>query len=207
MNTENTIYYHIYKNPQMLAELLVTREIQTLSNVMGFIPPVYWYSLLLPTETFTNRIDAVNATLNILEQKVDQDFFETFINKMRKYNEVPEGYKTDCCIETNELEMEKNKRCNFVYFLHNTIGYNNLKKLPKELKLDDEQMAAMDALTRRANEKETDYIMRIKQNEMAKQIKMSELKFNIEMCAKDLPDHLQFLLCNAKMYGELTDGK
>lgn len=203
MKSENTIYFHIYKNPQMLAELLVTREIQALSNVMGFVPPIYWYSLLLPTETFTNRIDAVNATLNILEQKVDQDFFETFINKMRKYNEVPEGYKTDCCIEINELEMKKNKVC----FLHNTVGYNNLKNLPNELKLDDEQMAAMDALTRREDERETDYILRIKQNEMAKQIKLSELKFNIEMCAKDLPDRLQILLCNAKMYGELTDGK
>lgn len=82
-------------------------------------------------------------------------------------------------------------------------GYATFEELQQRFDLDAEQMAALDAITRRQGEKYFDYIERVKQNEMAKTVKLADLQDNINRCAKDLPNRWGLIRRYAKAYGIL----
>lgn len=96
------------------------------------------------------------------------------------------------------------KTC-IVALLHDMVedGYSTFEELRKRFFLNDEQMAALDAITRRQGEKYFDYIQRCKQNEMAKTVKLADLQHNITRCANDLPNRLGLIRRYAKAYGIL----
>lgn len=98
------------------------------------------------------------------------------------------------------------KTC-IVALLHDIVedGYSTFEELRKQFFLDDEQMAALDAITRRQGEKYFDYIERVRQNEMAKGVKLADLQHNISRCTNDLPNRLGLLRRYAKAYGILID--
>ena len=98
------------------------------------------------------------------------------------------------------------KTC-MVALLHDIVedGYATFDELQKRFKLDAEQMAALDAITRRQGEQYFEYIQRVKQNEMAKTVKLADLQHNITRCANDLPNRWGLLRRYAKAYGILID--
>jgi (p)ppGpp synthase/HD superfamily hydrolase len=92
-----------------------------------------------------------------------------------------------------------------VALLHDIVedGYACFEELQQRFDLDDEQMAALDAITRRHEERYFDYIERCKQNEMAKTVKLADLQDNIRRCAFDLQNRWEMLRRYAKAYGIL----
>ena len=101
----------------------------------------------------------------------------------------------------------RDNRCRCVAYLHDIVedGYACFEELQQRFNLDDEQMAALDAITRRQGEKYFDYIARVKQNEMAKIVKLADLQDNINRCAKDLPNRWGLLRRYVKAYEILID--
>lgn len=92
-----------------------------------------------------------------------------------------------------------------VALLHDIVedGYATFEDLQQRFDLDNEQMAALDAITRRQGEQYFDYIDRCKQSEMAKTVKLADLQDNIRRCAEDLPNRWGLLRRYAKAYGIL----
>ena len=101
----------------------------------------------------------------------------------------------------------RNDRYVCVGFLHDIVedGYATFEELQKRINLDDEQMAALDAITRRQGEQYFDYIHRVKQNDIAKIVKLADLQDNITRCANDLPNRWGLIRRYAKAYGILID--
>ena len=94
-----------------------------------------------------------------------------------------------------------------VALLHDVIedGYTTMDRLVKAFDLSEQQAVALDAITRREDEKYFDYILRVKRNPMAKVIKLSDLYDNIKCCAEDLDSRWGLLSRYAKAYAILTD--
>ena len=105
----------------------------------------------------------------------------------------------------NTLGLVREDRYLCVALLHDMIedGYATLVHLQQCFDFDDEQTAALDAITRRDGERYFTYIKRCKQNEMAKTVKLADLEDNINRCAKDLPNRWSMLCRYAKAYGIL----
>ena len=101
----------------------------------------------------------------------------------------------------------RDNRCRCVAYLHDMVedDYASFEELQQRFNLDDEQMAALDAITRRQGERYFDYIDRCKQNEMAKTVKLADLQDNIRRCAEDLPNRCGLLRRYAKAFGRLID--
>lgn len=101
----------------------------------------------------------------------------------------------------------RDNRCRCVAYLHDMIedGYATFEELQQRFDLDAEQMVALDAITRRQGEQYFDYIKRVKQNEMAKIVKLADLRDNIRRCADDLPNRWGLIRRYAKAYGILID--
>ena len=99
----------------------------------------------------------------------------------------------------------RDNRCHLIAFLHDIVedGYATFEELQQRFDLDNEQMAALDAVTRRQGERYFDYIQRVKQNEMAKSIKLADLQDNIRRCAEDLPNRWGLIRRYGKAYGIL----
>ena len=97
------------------------------------------------------------------------------------------------------------ERACMVALLHDVVegGYTTFEELQQRFSLDDEQMKALDALTRRQGERYFDYISRVKKNEMSRIIKLADLQVNIRRCAEDLPNRWRLLQRYAKAYGIL----
>jgi (p)ppGpp synthase/HD superfamily hydrolase len=105
--------------------------------------------------------------------------------------------------KTREFSLDD--RIYIVALLHDVVedGYTTFKKLQKLYDLDDEQMAALDAITRRKGEQYFEYIARCKQNEMARIVKLADVQHNIDRCANDLPNRWRLLRRYTKAYGIL----
>lgn len=99
------------------------------------------------------------------------------------------------------------KRTCVVAFIHDVVedGYATFEEVQQRFNLNDEQMAALDAITRRQGEKYFDYIARVKQNEMATTVKLADLQHNITRCINDLPNRWGLIRRYAKAYGILID--
>lgn len=126
------------------------------------------------------------------------------------YEYVSNTVKDKCAIEHayNVAMLQMASRYSCVALLHDVVedGYATIDELRKSLNLDDEQVAALDAITRRQGERYFDYIKRCKQNEMAKTIKLADLQDNINRCLKDLPNRYSLIGRYAKAYGILIRG-
>ncbi len=111
-------------------------------------------------------------------------------------------YKHACIVAGN---CKGDERTCMVALLHDIVeeGRSTFDDLRNRFRLDAEQMAALDAITRRQGEQYFDYIRRCKQNEMAKTVKLADLQHNITRCAKDLPSRWGLILRYAKAYGML----
>lgn len=109
------------------------------------------------------------------------------------------------CAVADKLKCDQKTR--IVALLHDMVedGYATFEELQKRFKLDSEQMAALDAITRRQGERYFDYIKRCKQNKMAKTVKLADLQHNIFRCANDLPNRWGLIRRYAKAYGILID--
>ena len=112
-------------------------------------------------------------------------------------------YKHACTVAGKFKDDQKT--C-IVALLHDMVedGYSTFEELRKRFFLNDEQMAALDAITRRQGEQYFDYIQRVKQNEVAKTVKLADLQHNITRCANDLPNRWGLIRRYAKAYGILT---
>lgn len=104
-------------------------------------------------------------------------------------------------------KCKDNERTCMVALLHDIVedGYASFEELQQRFDLDNEQMAALDAITRQQGERYFDYIERVKQNEMAKTVKLADLQHNINRCADDLPNRWGLIRRYAKAYGILID--
>ena len=94
-----------------------------------------------------------------------------------------------------------------VALLHDVIedGYTTMDRLIEAFDLSEQQVVALDAITRREDEKYFEYILRVKRNPVAKVIKLADLQDNIRRCAKDLDSCWGLLSRYAKAYAILTD--
>ena len=94
-----------------------------------------------------------------------------------------------------------------VALLHDVIedGYTTMDRLIEAFDLSEQQVIALDAITRREEEKYFEYILRVKRNPVAKVIKLADLQDNIIRCAKDLDSRWGLLRRYAKAYAILTD--
>ena len=98
-----------------------------------------------------------------------------------------------------------NSKAYTIALLHDMVedDYATFEELQQRFDLDAEQMAALDAITRRQGEQYFDYIKRVKQNEMAKTVKLADLQHNISRCANDLPNRWGLVRRYGKAYGML----
>lgn len=126
---------------------------------------------------------------------------------VRRLFEEPDEYDHAYNVALNTYKLEGDVRHISVAFLHDVVedGYATFEELRQRFDLDDEQMAALDAITRRQGEKYFDYIYRVKQNDMARIVKLADLQHNITRCANDLPNRWGLLRRYAKAYGILID--
>lgn len=94
-----------------------------------------------------------------------------------------------------------------VALLHDIVedGYATFEELQQRFDLNAEQIDALKAITRRNEERYFDYIQRVKQNRIAKIVKLADLQDNISRCAKDLPNRWGLIRRYAKAYGILID--
>lgn len=104
-------------------------------------------------------------------------------------------------------ETEENDQCLPVALFHDLVEdkYISMDELAKKARLNQEQIAALDAITRRPEERYFDYIARLKTNEIARKVKIADLTDNIKRCALDLPTRWGLIRRYAKAYGILTD--
>lgn len=110
-------------------------------------------------------------------------------------------------VAMNTADINRENRYVCVALLHDMVedGYSTFEDLQKRFNLDAEQMAALDAITRRQGEQYFDYIKRCKQNEIAKIVKLADLQHNITRCVDDLPNRWGLIRRYAKAYGILID--
>ena len=94
-----------------------------------------------------------------------------------------------------------------VALLHDIVedGYSTLDELKSLFDLNEPQVIALDAITRREGERYFDYIRRLKVNAIAKHIKLFDLQDNIRRCADDLQHRWGLLRRYAKAYAILID--
>ena len=94
-----------------------------------------------------------------------------------------------------------------VAMLHDVVedGYMTFQQLEEAFDLTQEQLKAIQALTRKRGEKYFDYIYRVRQNGLATVVKLSDLKHNISRCAQDVEHRWGLLRRYAKAYAILTD--
>ena len=94
-----------------------------------------------------------------------------------------------------------------VALLHDIVedGYSTLDNLKSLFDLNEPQVIALDAITRKEGERYFDYIIRLKANAIAKNIKLSDLQDNINRCANDLQHRWGLLRRYAKAYAILID--
>ena len=102
---------------------------------------------------------------------------------------------------------DENDQCLPVALFHDLVEdkYISMDELAKKARLNQEQIAALDAITRRPEERYFDYIARLKTNEIARKVKLADLTDNIKRCALDLPTRWGLIRRYAKAYGILTD--
>lgn len=93
-----------------------------------------------------------------------------------------------------------------VALFHDLIedGYIELSDLVQLAKLEPSQKEALDAITRRKNERYFVYIRRVKENEFARKVKIADLVDNIKRCVWDLEKRWSLLLRYIKAYAILT---
>ena len=101
----------------------------------------------------------------------------------------------------------ENEKCFPVALFHDLVedNYIGMDELTKLAHLTEDQVAALDAITRRKDEQYFDYIARLSKNEIARKVKLADLSDNIRRCAADLPNRWGVLRRYAKAYGILTD--
>lgn len=124
-------------------------------------------------------------------------------SKVENQDEVTHAW----CVAENTKEYSSDDRIYIVALLHDVVedGYSTFENLKKLYNLDSEQMSALDAITRRDGERYFSYIKRCKQNEMAKAVKLADLKHNIGRCVDDLTNRWSLLRRYTKAYGILID--
>lgn len=122
-------------------------------------------------------------------------------SKAENKDEVTHAWR----VSENTEEYSSDDRIYIVALLHDVIedGYSTFENLQKLYNLDDEQMAALDAITRKDGERYFTYIKRCKKNEMAKVVKLADLTDNINRCVEDLPNRWSMICRYAKAYGIL----
>lgn len=131
------------------------------------------------------------------------DNYDTVFEQLAKMLPL-EDFNHACTVAGNCRHL---KRTCVVAFLHDVVedGYSTFEELQQRFDLDNEQMAALDAITRRQGEKYFDYIQRVRRNEMAKTVKLADLQHNIFRCSNDLQNRWGLLRRYAKAYGILID--
>lgn len=89
--------------------------------------------------------------------------------------------------------------------LHDVVedGKATFEELQTRFQLSEIQMNALKILTRNEGESYSCYISRVKRNALAVQVKLCDLKDNIQRCANDLPGRLSLLKRYLRAYDEL----
>lgn len=148
----------------------------------------------------------------MIRKEIKQDGMVVYDYVCNKVKEPCEAtHANNVAMNTVEIFNKNGLLCKNEYFcvaiLHDIVedGYATFEELRERFDLDAEQMAALDAITRRQGEKYFDYIQRVKQNEMAKTVKLADLQDNISRCALDLNNRWGLLRRYAKAYGILID--
>lgn len=124
-------------------------------------------------------------------------------SKVRDYEEVNHAWR----VARDVSKMGCSDSAMDVALLHDVVedGYSTLENLKSLFDLDESQVIALDALTRKEGERYFDYIRRLKTNAIAKYIKLSDLQDNINRCACDLQHRWGLLRRYAKAYAILID--
>ena len=94
-----------------------------------------------------------------------------------------------------------------VALFHDVIedGYCTMSELIERFNLTEEQQIALDMITRSKGWKYFDYIRYITNNEIARKVKIEDLKDNMRRCLDDLDNRWSLLRRYAKAYAILTD--
>lgn len=97
--------------------------------------------------------------------------------------------------------------CWRVALFHDLVedGYISIPELTCQADLKVYEVAAIEAITRKESERYFDYIARLKQNEIARKVKLADLTDNIKRCSGNLPERWGLLRRYAKAYGILID--
>jgi hypothetical protein len=124
-------------------------------------------------------------------------------SKVRDCEEVNHAWR----VAQGVTKMGCSDRVVDVALLHDIVedGYSTLENLKSLFNLNEPQVIALDAITRKEGERYFDYIRRLKANAIAKNIKLSDLQDNISRCANDLQHRWGLLRRYAKAYAILID--
>lgn len=116
---------------------------------------------------------------------------------------TPDEYEH--AIRVGEIVDDIDSQLGTVALLHDVVedGYATVEELREMWGLSGRQCNALNAITRRKNEKYFDYIERVKQNPDAVVIKLADLQHNIKRCASSIDDRWSLIRRYAKAYGIL----
>lgn len=104
---------------------------------------------------------------------------------------------------------KKYKDIELIALLHDVVedGHYTLDQAIRMFNLSESSAETLDKLTRKPGEVYDEYIDRVMTDDMAVEIKLADLRDNMQRCVNDIDTHCSLLLRYAKAYGKIKKGK
>lgn len=104
---------------------------------------------------------------------------------------------------------EKYKDIELIALLHDIVedGQYTLEQAVRLFRLSESSAETLDKLTRKPGEVYSDYIDRVMTDGMAVEIKLADLRDNMQRCVSDMDTRWSLLIRYAKAYGKIIKGR
>lgn len=104
---------------------------------------------------------------------------------------------------------KKYKDIELIALLHDVVedGHYTLDQAVRVFRLSESSAEALDKLTRKPGEVYSEYIDRVMTDDMAVEIKLADLRDNMQRCVNNIDAHWSLLIRYAKAYGKIMKGR
>lgn len=104
---------------------------------------------------------------------------------------------------------KKYKDIELIALLHDVVedGHYTLDQAIRVFYLSESSAETLDKLTRKPGEVYSEYIDRVMTDDMAVEIKLADLRDNMQRCVNDIDTRWSLLIRYAKAYGKIKKGK
>lgn len=104
---------------------------------------------------------------------------------------------------------EKYRDIELIALLHDVVedGHYTLDQAVRLFRLSESSAETLDKLTRKPGEVYSEYIDRVMTDNLAVEIKLADLRDNMQRCVNDIDTRWSLLIRYAKAYGKITKGR